>query len=562
MKWVLWSVAGLVTAFAASLWYFPQHAQQVSDVGTVGVGLAVCVAVLVSAERQKDRRRRRGLWFLMWSMASWTLGQAVWTAYELGLKQETPFPSMADVWYLVAVPLFAVALLELAPRVERSTRLRVGLDGLIMGCCTLFIAWAFVLGPVYHASRDKTVDLAAGLTYPLADILLVSLLLHGATRAPWSDRGAWWALAIALGGWSASDFFFAYATANDTYASGEIMDSGWFAALAFTGAAAVLMARRPDDAIAADVAGAHRSQAPGWAFPLGLAGLATAAGAWIQVRDQHLDAVLVWLGIAFVLLILARQAVVFLEVRSAERRTEAAQATEAQRQFEARFLNAAAHEMATPLTPLRMDVHRLSSQLKAVAGPALAPLEQTLAGIRRHVDRLAAVVEDLNRAASMQGGIMQFHPTPTDLAQIVRAAQSAEKERAQRRGVHVDLHVPPSFVAEVDPEAMVDAVRRMLGFAIQRSERDGTVSVRLHAYGLSALVTVADANPATEAVDFGNLFSGFANAAAGGPDGGLGLQISHGIIAGHGGSLSATKDLGPGVALVAQVPTVRLPRAR
>ena len=47
------------------------------------------------------------------SALSWGSGQTAWTWYESVLGREVPFPSLADVGYLVAVPLAAAARLSL-----------------------------------------------------------------------------------------------------------------------------------------------------------------------------------------------------------------------------------------------------------------------------------------------------------------------------------------------------------------------------------------------------------------------------------------------------------------
>ena len=50
------------------------------------------------------------------SALSWGSGQAAWTWYETVLGREVPFPSLADVGYLGAVPLAAAALISSAVR--------------------------------------------------------------------------------------------------------------------------------------------------------------------------------------------------------------------------------------------------------------------------------------------------------------------------------------------------------------------------------------------------------------------------------------------------------------
>src|SRR5207244_12472407 len=83
-------------------------------------------------------RRSSGHTRLAWSLmaisaAAWAAGEAVWSWYEVGRGIAVPFPSVADVGFLVAAP-FAFAAIRAfwtAPR-GTASRWRVWLDGLII----------------------------------------------------------------------------------------------------------------------------------------------------------------------------------------------------------------------------------------------------------------------------------------------------------------------------------------------------------------------------------------------------------------------------------------------
>lgn len=544
----------LVAAFAVVLAWLPAYGAETSDYGTLGIGAVAAGACLLASRRQPDRRRRRGLLLLMGAVLAWTAGEGAWTVYELALGQATPFPSWADAGFLLAIPFAAGAMFALGPPLERTTRLRVAVDGLIIACCTLFIGWAFVLGPVYRASASTDTALVA-LAYPIGDILVLAALLHAAARAPRSERSLWWLLALGIAGWTVSDSAFAFTTANETYVSGLWVDVGWFAAFAFIGAAA---ASQMQPAPADPASAAPR---PGWMLPMALSILATAVAAGLELWNHDLEEVLVWVGLAFVGLVLGRQALAQAEVRRIERRAMAAESLHDRMRFQSRFLNAAAHEMATPLTPLRMDVHRLATDLRQRDRPdAAARLDQTVAGIQRQVDRLVRVVDDLSHAANLHDGGFDLRPRASDLAVVVRETLEAERPAAARGGVHVEAAVPPALEALVDPGAMAEALRRMVAFALARCQGGGTVRVELLAVGAAARLAVQDSHPVEDPLLLQDLFAGLGNSSAGMPGGGLGLHVSHGIIQRHGGTLTAS-DTAVGLALVALVPLRADPRA-
>jgi hypothetical protein len=55
-------------------------------------------------------RNRRAWALLAASAGSWAVGQATWVWYEHLARRELPFPSLADVGYLLAIPLAAAAM--------------------------------------------------------------------------------------------------------------------------------------------------------------------------------------------------------------------------------------------------------------------------------------------------------------------------------------------------------------------------------------------------------------------------------------------------------------------
>ena len=107
------------------------YTQTVSNLGLMGVALAAGLQALRRSRRESGGAARA--WLLLGlGCLSWGSGQAAWTWYESVLGREVPFPSIADVGYLLFVPLVAAALLAFpsAPR-RLSTRIRTVLDGLL-----------------------------------------------------------------------------------------------------------------------------------------------------------------------------------------------------------------------------------------------------------------------------------------------------------------------------------------------------------------------------------------------------------------------------------------------
>jgi hypothetical protein len=160
---------------------------------------------------------------------SYVFGQTFFTFYDLVLHQIPPFPSIADVGYLIEYPFFLLGILLLPARpIPVASRTRIALDGLMVMTAALTFSWYFVLGPVIQQGSETAVAKTVSVAYPLADIMLISCLLILALRPGENAlRVAAYLLALGLILLVVMDSIYGYQTLNDLYVTGTILDVGW-----------------------------------------------------------------------------------------------------------------------------------------------------------------------------------------------------------------------------------------------------------------------------------------------------------------------------------------------
>jgi serine phosphatase RsbU (regulator of sigma subunit) len=180
----------------------------------------------------------------------YVLGQMGFTFYDLVLRQAPPFPSLADVGYLIEYPFFLLGILLLPARpIPIASRTRVVLDGLMTMTAALTFSWYFVLGPVIQQGTETALAKAVAIAYPLADIVLVTCLLILALRpGGHALRQAAYLLALALGFLVVMDSIYGYQTLNETYVTGTIFDVGWPVAYMLIGLGAFAVRLAPAEA--------------------------------------------------------------------------------------------------------------------------------------------------------------------------------------------------------------------------------------------------------------------------------------------------------------------------
>jgi len=226
------ALAVIASLSLAAILQFPiLSASAVTAIDDVGEGVAALIAAAACAwAARRSSGHTRLAWSLMAiSAAAWAAGEAVWSWYEVGRGVAVPFPSVADVGFLVAAP-FAIAAIRAFWNAPRGTasRWRVWLDGLIIALALTFTGWALGLRLIWLDSQDPLNEKLFELAYPVLDILILTVVILAIRRATLQQQGRMFMLFAGVAAYSIADSAFSYLTANGTYGvRGSILDAGW-----------------------------------------------------------------------------------------------------------------------------------------------------------------------------------------------------------------------------------------------------------------------------------------------------------------------------------------------
>jgi two-component system, sensor histidine kinase and response regulator len=283
------TAAGLVSivfiAWTIGRWVGEDFTIGVDDIGEGVAALIAAGSCAVAASR--NRRRVRLAWtFFALSALSWGVGEMIWSWNEVVQGQALPFPSIADVFYLLAVPLTLAGVFAFTSAPTRlATRGETVLAGAIVALSLLFIGWIFGLSKVYGTSASSPQALLISLAYPVGDIVTATALVVALRRARSSEVGR---MVLLLGGLACialADSAFTYLTANGTYgASGSVLDAGWVVGYLLIALAPLWPARIADE---------QREEGPIELWQLVLPWVAVLAGAlsvvYLALSGQNLD---------------------------------------------------------------------------------------------------------------------------------------------------------------------------------------------------------------------------------------------------------------------------------
>ena len=184
---------------------------------------------------------RAGWALLAAAMIAWGTAQVIWTISAVVLGHTPSTPSISDVGYLAAIPLEVAAILAFPFTAARtSALLRVLLDGLLIATSMFLISYLLVLQQVIQVGDTGRFALAINISYPVGDVLTCAVVFLALSRAGRGLRLPLSILGAAFVAVAVSDSNLAYRMANDTYASGTWLDTGWVFGCLLVAAAAAL----------------------------------------------------------------------------------------------------------------------------------------------------------------------------------------------------------------------------------------------------------------------------------------------------------------------------------
>jgi diguanylate cyclase (GGDEF)-like protein/PAS domain S-box-containing protein len=315
--------AAICLFFAAWLffaWGGIHRTQAFDDIGESVIAYAAASACGYAAARHHGRTRTA--WALI-SMSAfcWGSGEVVWSYYQLLQGRQVPFPSLADLGYLLAVPFAIAGVLWFPSAPSRATtRLRTILDGLLIAGSLFILSWSTTLGAVYRASAGDLIGDLIGLAYPVGDVVIGTMIVILASRAPRATRLPLFLLAGGLFANLLADSGFAYLTTTNQYAVGNIVDVGWAAGYLLMAIAALHAASTPVPAQAPGML-----TAPGWwglLLPYAPVVAASVVAAIQEIRPGELDPVIFWSLLALIALVVVRQFLTLIDNLSLNRQLE------------------------------------------------------------------------------------------------------------------------------------------------------------------------------------------------------------------------------------------------
>ena len=196
------------------------------------------VVAMVTGVRIHRPAHPAGWYLLAAATFCFILGDATYLVLTEVLDVENPYPSAADVFYLLTYPLFAGGLLLLIRRRARTRDWGGMLDATILTVGLGVVFWIFLVVPALDNEALSTMQRAATIAATLGDVLVLAVLVRLIIGGGLRMRAAQ-ILAVGVVGLLASDFAYALSQVQLGWEVGGWTQLGWTAFYASWGAAAL-----------------------------------------------------------------------------------------------------------------------------------------------------------------------------------------------------------------------------------------------------------------------------------------------------------------------------------
>lgn len=205
-----------------------------------------------------------------------------------------------------------------------------------------------------------------------------------------------------------------------------------------------------------------------------------------------------------------------------------------------RFVAMVAHEMRGPLNPIINY-----AQLAKRPGIAQETIDHYADIIVEHAYRLNRLVDDLQTATRLSTGQFTLRRERCDVTATVAELVDNFTATVRERRFSLERSNEPIF-AEVDRDRLAQAVRNLIDNAVKYSVEQGAVEVRVWQDVERVYISVRDYGAGIPEEEMQRIFEAFTriNKDADVSGSGLGLYITRGIVAAHGGNLTVRNASG------------------
>ena len=196
-------------------------------------GLMVLACVIAGSHAYLVERERAAWTVVTVALSCWTFGE-LW----LVVVKPDGYPSLADAGFIAFYLLLYVGLVLLLRSRARTIAGTLWLDGITAALAAAALGAAVLVELVLRETEGSTSTVVTNLSYPLGDVLLLSMVFGVFALTGWHPGPRWLLLGLGMLATTAADAVYLFQSASGTYVEGTWVDVLWPAAMLLVACAA------------------------------------------------------------------------------------------------------------------------------------------------------------------------------------------------------------------------------------------------------------------------------------------------------------------------------------
>jgi hypothetical protein len=195
----------------------------------VPVALISVLGVLYARRKPRTSAGYFGWILLSFSGFCYGIGQCIWTYYEVVLKLNAPFPSLADAGYLAAELFFTIGVFVLFSSRPVVGRVRLLMDSAITMTSVGALSWYLIMGKLWNQSSTSLLGKLIGVAYPFMDAIALYgvVVLYCSTPRKSTMQRSIALVALGITTIVLADSCYLYQSLDGSYQTGTWLEVGW-----------------------------------------------------------------------------------------------------------------------------------------------------------------------------------------------------------------------------------------------------------------------------------------------------------------------------------------------
>ncbi len=212
------------------------------------------------------------------------------------------------------------------------------------------------------------------------------------------------------------------------------------------------------------------------------------------------------------------------------------------------------HELKTPL----MSIMAASDLLEHPELPG-EKRQGLVSTIRKESTRLSKMTQDFLVFARLEADQIRLERKPVDITTIVNEAIALTQPQATLRNIQIVAKISADLpVLLADHDRLKQVLLNLISNAVKYNVDNGRITINISAKDQEIQMTVADTGQGISSNDMLHLFEPFFRVAGSeriSEGSGLGLTITHKLVAQHNGRITVESSPGKGTAFTVSLPT-------